>query len=380
MKDVSSEKIVVPHRMVVHLTSVHPRYDTRIFVKLCSSLIDFNYDVTLVVADGLSDEVKNKIQIIDVGRKASRRLQRMTTTVNRVYEKAIELDADIYHLHDPELIPIGLKLKKQGKKVVFDAHEDLPKQLLSKPYLNIVIKHILSKVLTLYERWACPKFDAIITATPFIRDKFLLINPNTIDINNFPLLDELANTSDWSQKQHEVVYVGGISKIRGIEQVVQAMALTDNVRLNLAGQFSEKSVEGGVKKYKSWSNVNELGFLNRQEVNQVLAQSKVGLVTFLPVPNHINAQPNKMFEYMSAGIPIITSNFPLWREIVEGAECGLCIDPLDPSAIAKAIEYLIDHSDEAEQMGKNGRLAVEEKYNWRIEEQKIFKLYQGLLN
>ncbi|MBD3768073.1 MAG: glycosyltransferase, partial [Gammaproteobacteria bacterium] len=103
-----------------------------------------------------------------------------------------------------------------------------------------------------------------------------------------------------------------------------------------------------------------------------------GLVTFLPAPNHIDAQPNKMFEYMSAGLPIITSIFPLWREIVEGNQCGLCVDPLDPQAIGEAIQYLIDNPVEAEQMGKNGRQAVEQKYNWTIEEQKLLDLYAGL--
>ncbi len=365
---------------VTHLTSAHPRFDTRIFIKMCTSLATQNYAVSLIVADGLGDEFKNGVNIIDVGAKSGGRLSRMTKTVRRVYDKALELDADIYHLHDPELIPIGLKLKTRGKKVIFDAHEDLPKQLLGKPYLNLITKQILSKASALYENWACPKFDAIITATPFIRDKFLSINSNTVDINNFPLLEELANTGDWSKKHDSVVYVGGIAKIRGIEQIVQAMDLTHNVQLNLAGKFSEKDIEADVKKQNGWSKVNELGFLNRQDVSAVLAQSKVGLVTLHSVINFIDALPVKMFEYMAAGIPVIASNFPLWQDIVEGNQCGLCVDPLDPHAIAKAIEYLIDHSDEAEQMGKNGRLAVEEKYNWVIEEQKLFKLYQGLLN
>jgi len=347
---------------------------------MCLSLESQNYSVSLVVADGIGDEINNDVNIIDVGEKSGGRLSRMTKTVRRVYERALELGADLYHLHDPELIPIGLKLKKLGKTVVFDAHEDLPKQLLGKPYLNRLTKQILSNTFALYERWACQKFDAIVTATPFIRDKFLSINTHTVDINNFPLLGELANTSNWAEKNDEAVYVGGIAKIRGIEQIIQAVGLTQGVRLNLAGSFSEKEVETTVKGYPSWGQVNELGFLNRQEVSTVLAKSKVGIVTFLPAPNHIDAQPNKMFEYMSAGVPIITSNFPLWKEIVEGNQCGVCVDPLNPKAIAEAIQYLINNSVEAEEMGKKGRLAVEEQYNWAIEEKKLFKLYEELLN
>ena len=364
---------------VTHLTSAHDRYDTRIFLKMCSSLATHvKYEVSLVVADGKGDESKNNVNIIDVGAKSGGRWSRMTKTVKRVYEKAIELDADIYHLHDPELMPVGLKLKKRGKKVIFDAHEDLPKQLLGKPYLNPLAKMVLSKAFEIYEQFVCPKFDAVITATPVIRDKFLKINLNTLDVNNFPILEELANTSNWSQKQNEVVYVGSIAKIRGIEEVVQALAYTNEIRLNLAGKFSEKSVEENVKNDAAWSKVNELGFLNRQQVGDVLAKSKVGLVTLHPVINYIDALPVKMFEYMAAGIPVIASNFPLWREIVEGNQCGVCVDPLDPKAIGEAIQYLIDHPEQAEQMGENGRKAVEEKYNWTIEEQKLLALYEAL--
>ena len=364
---------------VAQLTSAHPRNDTRIFIKICSSLVANGYSCSLVVADGLGDEVREGVYIFDVGANSGGRVSRMTKTTNLVFNKALELNADIYHLHDPELMPIGIKLKKRGKKVIFDAHEDLPKQLLAKPYLNRVTKLILSSAFSLYERRVCRQFDAIIAATPFIRDKFLTVNSNTVDINNFPLLDELANTSSWREKENEIAYVGGISKIRGIEEVVEGMGYTQNVTLNLAGQFVDKSLEDRVKRHSEWPKVNEFGFLSRKQVNELLARSKAGLVTFLPAPNHCDAQPNKMFEYMSAGLPIITSNFPLWRDIVEGNECGICVDPLNPNSIGDAIQYLIDHPVEAEQMGKYGRDAIEQKYNWSIEEIKLLRLYKSLL-
>lgn len=366
-------------KTVAHLTSVHPRYDTRIFVKMCSSLARNAYRVSLVVADGEGDSSRNNIDILDVG-VSEGRLTRMLKTTRRIFKKAKLLDCDIYHLHDPELIPVGLKLKRLGKKVIFDAHEDYPKQLLGKPYLNPRTKIILSKAFALYERRVCGKFDAVITATPFIRDKFLQINPNTVDINNFPLLHELSNSGNWSYKQNEVAYVGGISKIRGIQEMVQAMALTQGVRLNLAGKFSEPTVEIEMKQYEAWLKVNQLGLLSRQRIKEVLSKSIAGLVTLLPAPNYLDALPVKMFEYMSAGLPVIASDFPLWREIVEENQCGLCVDPLHPKAIGEAIQYVTDHPGEAKQMGENGRKAVTEKYNWPIEEEKLLTLYKELLN
>jgi len=370
---------IVTYR-IAHLTSVHPRYDTRIFIKMCSSLVAHGYEVSLVVADGLGDERKNGVRIVDVGAKKGGRLSRMTRTVRRVFERAKALDADLYHLHDPELISVGLKLKRLGKRVIFDSHEDVPKQLLGKPYLNPLLLRMLSGAFGVFERYTCPRFDGIIAATPFIRDKFLTINPLSVDINNFPMIGELDAAMPWTDKRDEVCYVGNIAAIRGIREIVYACEyLHTSARLNLAGRFSEPAVEAEVKSYPGWGRVNELGFLDRAGVREVMGRSVAGLVTLHPVINYLDALPVKMFEYMAAGIPVIASNFPFWSEIVEGNDCGLCVDPLDPKAIAAAMDFMINNPKRARQMGENGKRAVLEKYNWGVEEAKLLAFYQTIL-
>lgn len=362
-------------RSVAHLTSVHDRNDTRIFIKQCCSLAAAGFDTCLVVADGLPDELKDGVMIYGFP-KSIGRLKRILNTSNLILKKAVTLNADIYHLHDPELIPIGLKLKHLGKKVFFDSHEDVPKQMLSKPYLNPFLLRMIAGVFSVYERYACSKFDGIITATPFIRDKFLTINPNTVDINNFPLIGELDLAVPWGNKCEEICYIGGIGAIRGIRELVQACELLQtSARLNLAGCFSESNCESEIKACSGWSRVNELGFVDRKGVRDVLGRSVAGLVTLHPTINYMDALPIKMFEYMSAGIPVIASNFPLWRQIIEGNGCGICVDPLDPKAIAEAIDYLMQNPGLARQMGENGRKAVLQKYNWTIEEKKMLGFY-----
>jgi glycosyltransferase involved in cell wall biosynthesis len=342
-------------------------------------LASASYDVSLVVADGLPDEIKDGVKIYGISQEENR-LFRMLKSPRVIYKKALLLDADIYHLHDPELIPSGVKLKKHGKKVIFDSHEDVPLQILSKPYLNKFLLKIISKAYSFYEKRTLKKFDRIITATPFIRNKISNWHPFVTDINNFPLIEEFASIENRKRTDFSFVcYIGGITEIRGIRQMIKALEYCkSNVRLKLAGAFSPFSLREEVIQYEGWEKVDELGFLSRESIKEVFSYSTVGLVTVLPIINYIDGLPVKMFEYMSSGLAVIASNFPLFKEIIEGIQCGICVDPNNPKEIAMAIDYFVANQDEAYQMGQNGRKAVMEKYNWNIEEKKLLELYKDL--
>jgi glycosyltransferase involved in cell wall biosynthesis len=334
--------------------------------------------VTLVVADDLGNAQGEQVRIVDVGRLEGR-ANRMLRTTRRVLDQAVALQADIYHLHDPELIPAGLRLKRMGKTVVFDSHEDVPSQLLGKPYLLPAARRFLSRSMSAYERYACAQLDGVIAATPFIRDKFLRIHPHTIDVNNFPLLSEFDEAAPWTGKAQHACYVGGISAMRGIRELVRACALLHSpARLQLAGSFGEPGLEAEVSKEPGWQRVDPLGHLDRADVGAVMARSMVGLVTLHPVVNYLDALPVKMFEYMAAGIPVIASDFPLWRDIIMGNGCGICVDPFNPHAIANAVDALILNPDRARAMGENGRQAVARHYNWDAESAKLIGFYAHL--
>jgi glycosyltransferase involved in cell wall biosynthesis len=362
---------------VVHLSSAHGDRDVRIFLKECASLASYQkgekYEVHQVLA-GVEEREELGIHIHTVKKYPNQRLKRMWTTVNDVYKKAISLNADIYHLHDPELLRIALKLKRKGKIVIYDAHEDLPRQILGKGYLKF--KGLISKVVECYENFVTKRLDGIVTATPFIRDRFIKINPNTVDINNFPLLSEIDFDGGSNKKENSICFIGNISPIRGLSQVIEAL---NNVNINfyIAGEL-DASYRDELSKIKGWEKVIELGFIDRVQSKELKNKSIAGIVTFLPLPNHINAQPNKIFEYMASELPVIGSNFPLWKEIIEKNNCGICVNPLNPSEIANAIQQLIDSPEIAIRMGKNGKQLVQSTYNWDIEKEKLYLFYNSI--
>lgn len=364
-------------KKVCHITSVHPWNDIRIFIKECSTLAANGYDVTLI-APNCENQKINNVTIIGVRCIEKNRFDRFSKTTKKIYKKALETDADIYHFHDPELIPYGLKLKKKGKIVIYDSHEDVGKQILGKYWINKYLRKIVSALFTVYENKAAKKFNFIITATPVIRDKFLKINHNTIDINNYPLLNEFKPVKNKTFNLPEICYIGGITEIRGIKQLIKAMEYTQNVTLHLAGDITPESLKDELYQMPGWKNVIEYGNVPREKCNEIMSKCIAGIVTFLPTPNHTDAQPNKMFEYMSAGLCVIGSDFALWKEIIEKNNCGYCVNPENPEEIARVIMLAVTNLENTEKMSANALRAISEKFNWEAESKKLLETYNTL--
>ena len=369
---------------VIHLTSVHPAFDTRIFHKECYSLAKAGYDVKLF-APAKKNETIAGVQIVALPTETNR-LKRIGQATAEIYRKALDENADLYHFHDPELIPAGLLLRARGKCVIYDVHEDVPRNILARSYYkSSVSRKLVSWIFEQFENFAARNLSALIVATPTIAKRFENLNSKLEVVNNYPGKDEFhkSQTISWDLRAYAAGYVGNLTRVRGAFEMVNAMEHVDSslqAHLELGGRFESVDVQTSLTNLPAWKYVNFHGYLDRVGVNQLLEQIRVGLVTLHPEPTYINSQPTKMFEYMSAGIPVLASDFSLWRSFIENTKCGLLVDPLQPSEIGYSIEYLLKNSSEAEAMGLRGRKAVIEFFNWENELPKLLNVYSRLLS
>lgn len=362
---------------VCHMTSAHGPEDVRIFYKECVSLARAGYEVYLVER-GDSYE-KNGVHIVGVGEPGGGRLRRMTSFVRKVYRKALELDADIYHFHDPELLPYGLKLKRRGKKVIFDSHENTSEQILDKTWIPWMLRKIVYDLFRWYQRYVCRRLDALITVTPHICDTLQRFNTNTWMITNYPILETSTEMPQHSNNMFG--FAGGIIPLWSHEKIIAAIQLVGDCEYVLCGKASEKYLNE-LKCLPGWRQVDYRGLLPHSEISRILGICTAGFALAQKSRNGNGDEGTlgntKLFEEMMARLPVICTDFVLWRNIVEKYQCGICIDPNDIDAIAKAIRYLLNHPEEARQMGQNGRRAVELEFNWGIEERKLLNLYRTL--
>lgn len=364
-------------KRIVHLTTAHARGEVRIFLKECASLASAQHDVHLVVADSLGSAVVRGITIHDAG-AVQGRFQRMLVLPWRMLWLAVRLRAAVYHFHEPELLLIALPLKMSGAKVIYDSHEDVPRAILSREWIAVGQRRLVSGIFEIFENFVARRIAAVVGATDHIAKRFSAVNSKTVAINNYPLENEISTEMLRGAMGRNVCYIGGISRARGIFEMVNALELVD-AQLLLAGPFETSETERAVKSLPGWKKVDYRGVISRAEVHKIMATSQAGLLFFHPEPNHVDAQPNKMFEYMSAGLPVLASDFPLWRLILENAGAGKLGDPMNVDAIARLIEDVLCNPTAAAAMGERGRQAILSEYQWRHEERKLLKLYAELL-
>lgn len=358
------------------MTSVHTPADTRIAHRECATLAEAGYEVVLIApgqANGLPPGVR--LRSLPLPRN---RIERMTSTMWQLYRAALDENADYYHFHDPELIFVGLLLKMRGARVIFDVHEDIPKDIADKHWIPQPLRGPVGHLAVLALRMLHRRYSAIVTATPGIAERFP--SQNTVVICNYPRLEEMqaGHGGQFSARPRQAVYLGNITELRGIIELLHAFDspdITPEARLTLAGVFEDDGLAARVRAMPAWHKVDFLGWCERERVAQVLGGARLGLITLRPAKNFADSLPVKMFEYMAAGLPVVISETIRASAVVRENDCGIVVNPLDPRAIAQAVSYLIDNPDIAQAMGERGRRLVLERYQWVNEAQKLRTLY-----
>ena len=367
------------HSKICIITTAHPAFDTRIFVRGARSLARAGYCVHLV-AQHDAPETLDGVSVLAL-RKARTRAMRFAFLGWRAFFVALRTQADVYHFHDPEFMVFGLLLHWiRRKPVIYDAHEDLPAQILSKEWIPRPLRRSAARLARAGLTFALKRMCAVVAATEGVADSLgLPVCP--VVVRNFPVLDVIPSSANRGDDgMIRVAYLGRVSEERGLLEMLEAMQILSDEPIKLVLQgTATPSAKRLLQAASELERVMYVPWAPPQDACQMLASADIGLVCLRPVPRFQEALPVKLFEYMAAGIAVIASDFPLWREIVGGARCGLLVDPLDPWSIAEAMRYLLDHPEERATMGKNGRVAVEREYNWEAESAKLLDLYACVL-
>lgn len=369
-------------KKICHVTSAHPAEDGRIFRRACVSSANAGYE-TYLVEPGDTYE-KNGVHIVGIGKpKKSGRLYRMTVFAYKAFLAAKELDADLFQLHDPELLPYAMKLKKMGKKVIFDSHENYVEQFKNKPYLPKPVALVLSKIFSIYSKRIYSVIDGI-TYPGNGEDKGVFdgLSQRVVATDNLPWLSELYEKYDNSIKRepNTACYVGTLDEARGITQMIKA-CYAAKCKLYLAGSFFSIKYRNSLESMEEYSCVEYLGTIDRNEVVNLLQKTSIGLSTLLDIGQYYKMQnlPTKVYEYMSMALPVVINDSPYNESINKEISIGYCVNPMNIEETGKAIRNLLDNVEMSETFGKNGRRAIRDIYCWDREQQKLISMYRDIL-
>jgi glycosyltransferase involved in cell wall biosynthesis len=365
---------------VCYFTS-KPVSDARIFEKVSTTLVNAGYEV-YIVTPNVKNEIKNGVNIIGFPYSKHGLINRIFILPRLLYNKALEINAEIYQFNDPASLIYGSKLKKKGKKVIFDSIEDHPTLIFEKKIFPYLIQYLISKFYTLYEFYYCKKFDGIISCYHWTDLRLKKACENSQLIFNFPILKNFIESRD-KNSGRTICYAGLFSKMWYIQNILTAMNSIENIQFILAGNLADEAYMKSLKNHLSWRKVNYLGQVNHQDVyEKIYSKSSIGIALLDYIPlckyNIGNLSNNKLFEYMMAGLPVICTDFILWKEVVEKNNCGICVNPRNISEIIDAINYLLNNPEIAMQMGRNGRDAVFKEYNWNTQTQKLLSVYEKI--
>lgn len=369
-----------PH--VFHLSTAHPADDARVFWREAVGLAGRGFRVSLLARTD-ADRVREGVRVVAMPSYSSR-IKRMTLGTWHALRVAFGTSADLYHAHDPELIPVLILLRLTGHKVIYDAHELLSGQVTQKHYLGSAARRAAALLARLAEWLIGRTANRIVTVNQACAEVFpakkVSIVANYPELSHFALDAAPADAEAGGAAGGEpfFVYVGGISEQRGITELVDAMDAVDGAGLRLVGGFVPAGLEQEMERRPGWRRVDYRGRVPHEEVPALLSGAVAGLVTLLPTPNHLVSSPVKLFEYMAMGLPVISSDFPDWVALLGGVDCALFVDPENPAAIAAAMGEILADPERARAMGAAGRAAVVDTFNWEKQLDSLVDAYRRI--
>lgn len=366
------------------LTTAHSPYDERIFHKEAKSLVEAGYKV-VIVAPYEKSEQKEGIRIQSV-RPLSSRMDRIWR-LKSLYKVALHEKADIYHFHDPDLIPVALRLsRKYRKPVVYDVHEYYGDSLLTRYWVPKPFRKFVARTVDRFEKWAARSFAGVITVNSHMAGLFHRVNPEGEILHNYPLQRQFNFPRPDTVKPPVILYLGGINRERGLEIILRAMTRVrekyPEAVCELVGPVDTADLGPEFSNLSPWleqGNVRLRGKVPYEQVPEILAQSSIALVPLLPTLNYQKAIPVKLLEYMAAGLPVIGSRFGYIQEIIDKNQCGLLTEPGDPESLSDSICAFLEDPKKALDFGQNGWDAFHREYTWEKEQSKLLNLYQRIL-
>lgn len=366
------------------LTTVHNVFDTRIFHKQAVSLSDAGYEVT-ILGHHDQDEIRDGVKVKSIG-TADSKIDRWRN-LRTIYRAAKNEDAEAYHFHDPELLPVGAALKRStGSNVIYDVHEDYHASILGKPWIPNGSRPAVANLFDIVEPQLATWLDGIITASDDIKERFDS-HDNVTTITNYPLKHWLRDVESKPDKSSvQIAYCGKITPHRAIPELIEAtkvLAQYHDIKLVLGGKYTTEHIEQLVETEADQHQfIETTGWLPTiDDVIDLFYNSDIGAMLIKPDnENQIRGaqRSNKTFQYMSTGTAVLGSDVGTWPEYIEDENCGVCVDTTSISDMVQSLRELIENPDMRKTMGRNGQEAVKQRYNWESQERKLLDFYQDL--
>jgi len=365
---------------VVHITTVHNPFDTRIFEKMCKSAVEAGWDVTLVAGHD-RNEIVDGVKVISFPRQPNR-LRRLLLSIPRAIRLASKVRADIYHIHDPELL-VAFRFLPRSGIAIYDMHENMAASIRHKPWIPSWLRSPAARLWNCIESMLLRSVPVIFAEYSYQRD-YPWVKCSEV-VLNMPKSEQLVALKVEGRVEGKLVYVGTVSAGRGSLVTLRALEILQRRRTEV--QFlcigpsapQHRAELDAFVSQKELRNVQFIGRMRSIDAWKLAAQCHIGLATVLPLPNYVESYPTKLFEYMAIGVPVIASNFELYKNVVETVGCGICVDPEDPEQIAGAIETILDNPQMASEMSKRGQNAALVRFRWDVEADKLKTFYSRLL-